>query len=106
MNNKIECKICDEVNRLICLWRIKMNKCYATFIGKNGYPKDVPYAIDRGLVVGQKYVVIGGSMGQSHTSFVLFDEINNKRIIGSFNSVMFDIEGDLPIEGIAFTNKE
>ena len=64
-------------------------KCYATFTGKNGYPHENERA-NQTLIIGKKYKVVGGTMGRWHTTLKLED------IIGQWNSVMFDIDGDLP----------
>jgi hypothetical protein len=63
--------------------------CYAIFTGKNGYPHENERA-NQTLTIGKKYKVVGGTMGRCHTSLKLED------VIGQWNSVMFDIVGDLP----------
>lgn len=72
-----------------------MTHCYATFTGKNGYPYQNQKA-NQILTIGQKYKVIGGKMGAYHTSLKL------EGVDGEWNSVMFDIEGELPF---TFSNR-
>lgn len=67
----------------------QINSCYATFTGRNGYELENKRA-NEVLTVGKIYRVIGGEMGQSYTYLEL------KGVNGSWNSVMFDIEGELP----------
>lgn len=66
------------------------DKCYARFTGKNGYEfenKEANSILEQGKV----YTVVSGRMGQSKTYIVLEGHENT-----SFNSVMFDIDGELP----------
>ena len=60
---------------------------HVRFIGKGGWPGDVPDAILSGLIVGNIYRVTRGSRGQSST------RISLEGFTGIFNSVMF--EGDI-----------
>lgn len=66
------------------------DKCYARFTGKNGWDFENEQA-NSILEKGKVYTVVGGRMGQSKTYIVLEGYENT-----SFNSVMFDIEGELP----------
>jgi hypothetical protein len=63
--------------------------CWATFHGNGGFPIQNTYAKSR-LTIGVKYKVINCTIGGWETS------LNLDGIDGSFNSVMFDIEGNLP----------
>ncbi|AEC53053.1 hypothetical protein SCRM01_107c [Synechococcus phage S-CRM01] len=65
--------------------------CWATFTGKNGYPFQNEQANEE-LIVGQRYKVVGGRVNNWSTSLKL------EGIPGSFNSVMFLIEGELPFK--------
>jgi hypothetical protein len=68
------------------------DECYARFTGHNGYPFENRSA-NQLLEVGKLYKVVGGSMSQSNTDLVLegFEFVR-------FNSVMFEIEGELPFK--------
>jgi len=67
------------------------SECWATFTGENGYPFENELANKR-LTVGQRYRVVGGDIGRFHTDLKLEGEE------GSYNSVMFIIEGELPFK--------
>jgi len=71
--------------------RVK-GKCYARFTGKNGYDFENKQA-NSILEKGEVYTVVGGRMGGMKTHIVLEGYENT-----SFNSVMFDIEGELPFK--------
>jgi hypothetical protein len=71
--------------------RVK-GKCYARLTGINVYDfanNEVNSILEKGKV----YTVVGGRMGGSKTYIVLEGHENT-----SFNSVMFDIEGELPFK--------
>lgn len=63
--------------------------CWATFHGEGGYELQRIRAKEI-LTIGQKYKVVGGEMGRYSTSIKL------EGIEGSFNSVLFNIKGELP----------
>ncbi|QGT54392.1 hypothetical protein b3_0148 [Synechococcus phage B3] len=63
--------------------------CWATFHGNGGYDIQQTHAKNL-LNIGQKYKVTGASVG----SWITFLKLDG--VVGSFNSVMFDVEGELP----------
>jgi hypothetical protein len=65
--------------------------CWATFTGQNGYDYQREVAKQK-LTIGHKYKVSGSKMGRYHTNLQL------EGVDGSFNSVMFLIEGELPFK--------
>lgn len=65
--------------------------CWATFHGIGGYTMQNINANQR-LTIGKKYKVIGGKINRFDTSLVL------EGVEGHYNSVMFDIEGELPFK--------
>jgi hypothetical protein len=67
-------------------------ECYARYTGRNGFNFDRNFA-NSVLEIGTLYRVVGGSMGHSKTDLVLegFEKLR-------FNSVMFEIEGELPFK--------
>lgn len=75
-------------------------ECWAVFHGRGGYPGEKEKALST-FEVGKPYKVIGGSMGQSHTSLTIegFD--------GGWNSVMFNVDlRDAPIQGCGIFAKK
>lgn len=78
-----------------------MEPCFATFHGNGGYQIERENAA-KNLEIGKRYTVIGGSIGQTKTDLVL------QGVSGSWNSVFFEIEGELPFtfEDSYYINKD
>jgi hypothetical protein len=73
-------------------YRRPLPACYAIFTGKGGYPAENAKA-NAAFVIGNRYVITSGTMGQSSTSLMI------EGVEGSWNSVMFDYdEKSAPIE--------
>lgn len=65
--------------------------CWATFTGEGGWDYEQE-STKENLTIGQRYKVVGGEMGRFRTNLKL------EGVNGSFNSVMFLIEGELPFK--------
>jgi hypothetical protein len=59
--------------------------CYAIFTGRGGYPDENKCA-NATFEIGKKYIITGGTVGQSHTSLKI------QGFEGRWNSVMFDFD--------------
>jgi len=71
-----------------------------TYEGIHGYLHERLVAVDVGFIAGQNYEVIGGSQGQSRTTYRI------KGMMGTWNSVLFKGEIDIGAFGAAFDRTE